>query len=155
MKTETGKVEAHFLNLDLADIKSATAAAKEYMSKEGRLDLLFNSGYYLWQTILTIRGVMNTAEDAKTPQGYEMQWVNLTTPRHRSLQGTNVVGHFVFTKELLPLLLSTAKEHPGRTRVVWISSNGHGLAPKEIINFDDVNLTKETGWTRYGQSKAV
>jgi hypothetical protein len=66
-----------------------------------------------------------------------------------------VVGHFVFTKELLPLLLSTAKQHPGTTRVVWISSNGHAMAPKEIINFDNVNLTKETGWTRYGQSKAV
>jgi NAD(P)-dependent dehydrogenase (short-subunit alcohol dehydrogenase family) len=46
MKAETGKTDAHFLKLDLADIKSATAAAKEFMAKEGRLDLLFNSGYY-------------------------------------------------------------------------------------------------------------
>ena len=39
MKAETGKTDAHFLKLDLADIKS-----KEFMAKEGRLDLLFNSG---------------------------------------------------------------------------------------------------------------
>jgi short-subunit dehydrogenase len=45
LKAETGKVDAHFLKLDLADIKSATTAAKELMSKESRLDLLFNSGY--------------------------------------------------------------------------------------------------------------
>jgi retinol dehydrogenase 12 len=45
MKAETGKIDAHFLKLDLADIKSATTSAKELMSKETRLDFLFNSGY--------------------------------------------------------------------------------------------------------------
>ena len=71
------------------------------------------------------------------------------------IQGTNVVGHFVFTKELLPLLLSTAKKAPLETRVIWTSSNGHSMAPKGIINFEDVNLPNESGWVRYGQSKAV
>lgn len=71
------------------------------------------------------------------------------------IQGTNVVGHFVFTKELLPLLLATAKDAPFETRVLWTSSNGHSMAPKGIINFEDVNLTNQSGWVRYGQSKAV
>jgi NAD(P)-dependent dehydrogenase (short-subunit alcohol dehydrogenase family) len=71
------------------------------------------------------------------------------------IQGTNVVGHFVFTKELLPLLLATAKKAPLKTRVIWTSSNGHSMAPKGIINFEDVNLANESGWVRYGQSKAV
>ena len=71
------------------------------------------------------------------------------------IQGTNVVGHFVFTKELLPLLLSTAKKAPLETRVIWTSSNGHSMAPKGIIDFEDVNLPNESGWVRYGQSKAV
>jgi NAD(P)-dependent dehydrogenase (short-subunit alcohol dehydrogenase family) len=71
------------------------------------------------------------------------------------VQGTNVVGHFVFTKELLPLLLATAKKAPLETRVLWTSSNGHSMAPKGIINFEDVNLANESGWVRYGQSKAV
>jgi NAD(P)-dependent dehydrogenase (short-subunit alcohol dehydrogenase family) len=29
------------------------------------------------------------------------------------------------------------------------------MAPKGIINFEDVNLSNASGWTRYGQSKAV
>jgi NAD(P)-dependent dehydrogenase (short-subunit alcohol dehydrogenase family) len=70
-------------------------------------------------------------------------------------KGTNVVGHFVLTKELLPLLLATAKNAPGETRVIWTSSNGHSLTPKGIISFEDINLSKENGWVRYGQSKAV
>lgn len=61
----------------------------------------------------------------------------------------------MFTKELLPLLLATAKRFPLSTRVMWTSSNGHAFAPKGIINFDDVNLRNDNGWTRYGQSKAV
>jgi len=82
--------------------------------------------------------------------GYEHEFVSRLTDK-----GTNVVGHFVFTKELLPLLLATAKEAPLETRVLWTSSNGHSMAPKNIIDFEDVNLPNQTGWTRYGQSKAV
>ena len=66
-----------------------------------------------------------------------------------------MVGHFVFTNELLPLLLATAKETPLNARVMWIASNGHAFAPKGFINFKDVNLPNASGWTRYGQSKAV
>src|SRR5277367_213139 len=97
---------------------------------------------------------MNTPKDAKTSQGYEMQWV-LSIYLKTHGQGTNVIGHFVFTKELLPLLLATAKKAPFETRVLWTSSNGHSMAPKQIINFEDVNLPNESGWVRYGQSKAV
>lgn len=71
------------------------------------------------------------------------------------LQGINVVGHFVFTKELLPLLLENSKESPTSTRIIWISSYGHFYAPEGIINFDDVNLTNERSWKSYSQSKAV
>jgi retinol dehydrogenase 12 len=71
-------------------------------------------------------------------------------------QGTNVVGHFVFLKNVLPLLVVSAKTGPANgTRVVFTSSNAHNFAPKDIINFADINLTKQSNWTRYGQSKAV
>jgi len=43
---------------------------------------------------------------------------------------------------------------PNATRVVFTSSNSHNFAPKNIINFEDVNLPNAAGWTRYGQSKA-
>jgi retinol dehydrogenase 12 len=82
--------------------------------------------------------------DAKTTQGYKLQW------------GTNVVGHFVFTKSLLPSLQAAAKiGAPNSTRVVFTSSSGHMFSPANIINFEDVNLAKEGTWVRYDQSKAV
>jgi hypothetical protein len=70
------------------------------------------------------------------------------------------VGHFVFAKLLLPSVKAAAKTGvPDATRIVWTSSNGHNMAPKGFVNWDDVNLTKFTGfsqgWTKYGQSKAV
>jgi retinol dehydrogenase 12 len=43
LKKETGKGDVYFLKLDLADIPSAAAAARELASKETRLDLLFNN----------------------------------------------------------------------------------------------------------------
>lgn len=80
---------------------------------------------------------------SKTAQGYELQW------------GTNVVGHFVFSKCLIPLLKASAKTGPENgTRIVWTSSNGHNVAPKGHIDFNDPNLPNASNWTKYGQSKA-
>ena len=80
---------------------------------------------------------------SKTTQGYDLQW------------GTNVVGHFVFSKLLIPLLQASAKSGPENgTRIVWTSSVGHNFAPKGHIDFSDPNLPKASNWTKYGQSKA-
>ena len=82
--------------------------------------------------------------------GTHRVWVKLN-----DFKGTNVLGHFLFTKELLPILFSTAKRFPNSTRVIWCSSISHILAPRGLIKFEDVNLSNESGWARYGQSKAV
>ena len=67
-----------------------------------------------------------------------------------------MVGHFVFSKLILPAIKAAAKTGvPDATRIVWTSSNGHNFAPKGIIKFDDINLTNYNAWTKYGQSKAV
>jgi retinol dehydrogenase-12 len=48
-----------------------------------------------------------------TTDGYEMQF------------GTNVLGHWAFTKPLIPLLKAAAKgQAAGAVRVVWVSSAG-------------------------------
>ncbi|KAK6966646.1 hypothetical protein R3P38DRAFT_3312135 [Favolaschia claudopus] len=60
--TETGK-RAEFLALDLADLKSVREAAEEFLSKEERLDVLFNNG-----------GVMVPPTDQLTKQGYDLQF---------------------------------------------------------------------------------
>ena len=43
LKEETGNEKLFFLQLDLADITSAAAAARELVLKEERLDILFNN----------------------------------------------------------------------------------------------------------------
>lgn len=92
---------------------------------------------------------MATPPDMRTKQGYEEQL------------GVNVVGPFLFTKLLLPLLLSTAesvKNDPSAphdynvVRVINTSSNGHAGAPPGGFNFDDPNHLKSK-WAAYGQSK--
>jgi hypothetical protein len=60
--------------LDLADIPSAAAAARELAAKESRLDLLFNNAYYPLLLVVDSRGV-NDYKNLKTAQGYEMHWV--------------------------------------------------------------------------------
>ena len=44
LKQQTGK-EAIFLKLDLASFDSIREAVKEFLSREQRLDVLFNNGY--------------------------------------------------------------------------------------------------------------
>ncbi|KAI0633469.1 NAD-P-binding protein [Trametes polyzona] len=108
---ETGK-RAVFLKLDLADLKSVKAAAQDFVCKESRLHVLFNSG-----------GVMFPPVEQLTADGYDLQF------------GTNVLGHFYLTQLLIPVLLSGASHSPdGRARVINTSSMGH--ASVSGIDFD-------------------
>ncbi|KAJ8517408.1 hypothetical protein ONZ45_g5423 [Pleurotus djamor] len=99
LKAATGK-EAYFIQLDLADLKSVKRAAEDFLSKEKRLDMLFNNG-----------GVMVPPIKLATADGYDLTF------------GTNVLGHFYLTKLLLPTLLSTAKESEKPSRVITTSSS--------------------------------
>jgi len=123
-----------FLSLDLADLTTIKSSAQEFLSKEKRLDILFNNA-----------GVMNPAQGSKTAQGYELQL------------GTNCIGTFLFTKLLTPLLLTTAKSSPAsEVRVVWVSSSAaEGLSPKGGVNMRNLEYkTDKSGMTKYGISKA-
>lgn len=132
LKQVTGKDDVHYLKLDLGDLPSCAAAVKELASKEKKVDLLFLNA-----------GVMVPPEGETTTQGYDLQW------------GTNVVGHFVFTKLCLPLVrVAAITGSPDATRVVFTASNGHEFSPKEIIDFNDPNLPGYANWKKYGQSKA-
>lgn len=81
---------------------------------------------------------------SKTVQGYELQL------------GTNNIGHFLFTKFLHPLLKKTAASSPKNSvRVVWVSSSAIDVAPKEAIDFTNMDYKRdEMAWTKYGRSKA-
>jgi NAD(P)-dependent dehydrogenase (short-subunit alcohol dehydrogenase family) len=112
------------LPLDLADLASIHAAADDVAARFDRLDLLINNA-----------GVMALPKQS-TKDGFEMQL------------GTNHLGHFALTGQLLPLLLRT----PG-SRIVSVSSTAHRMGR---ISFDDLSGDQRYHrWLRYGQSKVA
>lgn len=123
-----------FLYLDLDDLTVVKQSAESFLSKESKLDVLWNNA-----------GVMIPPEGSKTKQGYEAQL------------GTNCLGPFLFTKILTPLLVETAKSAPqGSVRVVWLgSSAAEVMSPKGGVEMGNLDYKKnETNWYKYGTSKA-
>lgn len=127
--------ELIFLHLDLADLSTIKASADDFLSKEGKLNILFNNA-----------GVMAPPQGSKTVQGYELQL------------GTNNIGTFMFTKLLAPILVMTAKtEPPATVRVAWVSSvSAEGWSPSPGgIPMDNLDYHKDKDWMyKYGVSKA-
>lgn len=124
MRDETGRqLDVRFLQLDLNDLRSVTAAADNFSTMESRLDLLLNNA-----------GVMNVPM-SYTRDGYETQWQ------------VNYLAPFVFTSKLMPLMLYTASQSSSmdRVRVINITSDlAINIGPKSI-NFEDVNMTSAKG----------
>lgn len=119
-----------FLHLDLASLESVKQAAEIFNAKSDRLDVLINNA-----------GVM-ALPASTTKDGYEIQF------------GTNHIGHFLFTKLLLPTLQRTA-EDKGDVRIVNLSSEGHRLPPRGGLALKEArsDMTSYNTWVRYGQSK--
>ncbi|KAI6708780.1 hypothetical protein PZA11_007759 [Diplocarpon coronariae] len=120
-----------YIHCDLTSLSSVQTCAREFVAREGRLDLLFLNA-----------GIM-AAPAGTTEDGYEIQF------------GTNHVGHALLTKLLLPTLLATAREPAAEVRVVSLSSVGHLYAPWSGISFPELKteMRGSTTWCRYGQSK--
>ncbi|KAH7312792.1 hypothetical protein BKA65DRAFT_516673 [Rhexocercosporidium sp. MPI-PUGE-AT-0058] len=122
-----------YLHLDLDDLSTIKASAEEFLSKEKRLDVLWNNA-----------GVMIPPQGSKTKQGYELQL------------GTNNVAPFLFTKLLTPILKNSAKVNPpGTTRVVWVSSSAaETFSPKGGVDLTNLDYKKDqSAWHKYGVSK--
>ncbi|QRV81921.1 short chain dehydrogenase [Ceratobasidium sp. AG-Ba] len=113
LKAETGGKSPVFLQLDLADLSSVRNAAEEFKAKEDKLNVLFNNG-----------GVMTPPIEMKTSTGYDIQFA------------TNVLGHYLLTILLLPVLIHTAQTSPRKNvRVVNVASSGHWFAPKNGVDY--------------------
>ncbi|KAL5483641.1 RDH1_3 [Sanghuangporus weigelae] len=121
LREQIGKDGLHFISLDLSSFASIKKAVEELKSKEVKLDILFNNA-----------GVMSPPVEQLTEDGYDMTF------------GTNVVGPFVFTKLLLPLLQRAASEN-GDARIVNTSSLGHAAAPKEYIMWETLKPGEKDG----------
>ncbi|KAH7064412.1 hypothetical protein BKA63DRAFT_525341 [Paraphoma chrysanthemicola] len=123
----------HFLKLDLNDLEGINPSVQDFLSKEKRLDVLFNNA-----------GVMIPPKGSVTKQGHELQL------------GTNCLAPFLFTKLLTPLLVATAKASPaGSVRVVWVSSSAaHMIAPKNGVDMSNLEYkTDKSDMVKYGVSK--
>ncbi len=112
-----------FEKLDLADLSSVFSFARRMNSDGESLDVLVNNA-----------GIMVPPERQETQDGFELQF------------GTNYLGHFALTAQLMPLLSKGTD-----ARVVTVSSVA---ARAGKINFDDINSkTHYRPMEAYSQSK--
>jgi NAD(P)-dependent dehydrogenase (short-subunit alcohol dehydrogenase family) len=109
--------------LDLADLDSVVAYADMLLAEHHHIDVLINNA-----------GVMATPF-GRTKNGFETQF------------GTNHLGHFLFTRKLLPAIGDDA-------RIVNVTSAGHRASD---IDWDDPNYEHRPydKWEAYGQSKTA
>ncbi|KAG1744602.1 uncharacterized protein EDB91DRAFT_1123331 [Suillus paluster] len=131
LKQSTGK-DAFLLQLNLANLKSVKASGEEFLRREPILHVLFNNA-----------GVMTPPVETLTDDGYDLQF------------GTNVLGHFYFTKLVMPALIAAAAQSPdGTARVVNTSSNAHWLGSLDYNTFKDSPARRQkSSMVLYGQSK--
>jgi retinol dehydrogenase-12 len=123
-----------YLHLDLNDLTTIKNSAEKFLSKEERLDVLWNNA-----------AVMVPPRGSKTKQGYELQL------------GTNNIAPFLFTKLLTPILQKTAKTvPPGTVRVVWTSSVvAEVSSPTNGVDIENLDYKVDKPlWHKYGLSKA-
>jgi NAD(P)-dependent dehydrogenase (short-subunit alcohol dehydrogenase family) len=113
------------ITVDLGALESIRACGTEARARFTAIDILINNA-----------GVM-ACPFTHTADGFEMQF------------GTNHLGHFALTAELMPLIEAGANK-----RIVNLSSRGHHMAP---LDLDDPNFTEREydPWASYGQSKTA
>ncbi|KIW66226.1 hypothetical protein PV04_08426 [Phialophora macrospora] len=92
--------ELEYLHLNLSDLSTIKASAEDFLSREDKLHWLDNNA-----------GVMVPPKGSKGSQGMDLTYQ------------TNILGPFLFTKLLLPILKRTAEREPkGTVRVSWAGS---------------------------------
>jgi len=115
--------------LDLGSLESIRAATSRARQRFDKIDILINNA-----------GVMATPFE-HTHDGFERQF------------GTNHLGHFALTAELMPLIERGSGTNGGG-RIVNLSSRGHHMGP---VHFEDPHYQHRAydPWSSYGQSKTA
>ncbi|KAI1275266.1 hypothetical protein F5Y07DRAFT_370310 [Xylaria sp. FL0933] len=132
----------HFIHVDLSDLSSVKEAAKTFLERETRLDVIWHNA-----------AIMLAPEGSKSKQGHELTFA------------TNVLGPFLLQHFLTPVLIDTVKRSDASkesVRSCWAGS-GDSVAPpgEDGIVWDDWGLDGPIypgfdGRTRrYMQSKAA
>jgi len=122
IKQESGNERIEMMQVDLASLSSIRQFAAQFSQKHQQLNVLINNaGVFRWKR-------------EETQEGFE-----------RTI-GINLLGHFLLTHLLLPIL----KQTPG-ARILNVSSNAYF---KGKIDLDDLHLKKKyTGVKAYDSSK--
>jgi retinol dehydrogenase 12 len=124
----------HFMEVDLSDLTKIKPGVDAFLSKETKLHWLNNNA-----------GIMVPPKESKGAQGMDLQYQ------------TNILGPFLLTKLLLPILKKTAAEEPtGTVRVSWAGSLAVVIqSPKFGVTFEkDGQLKEYNPPTAYGVTKA-
>jgi NAD(P)-dependent dehydrogenase (short-subunit alcohol dehydrogenase family) len=131
IKSAVPTADVTFLPLDLASFASIAECARSFLEKEARLHCLINNA-----------GVM-AMPYSETKDGYEIQF------------GTNHMGHYLLTRQLLPALEKAAEQSPaGSVRIVNLSSLAHNYAFSGLQIEDLPNsLKRVTRYELYGITK--
>jgi NAD(P)-dependent dehydrogenase (short-subunit alcohol dehydrogenase family) len=123
IQSEVPSAKVRFEQVDLANLQSVSDFGARLRQQRNSLDLLINNA-----------AVMNPPERQETDDGFELQF------------GTNFLGHFALTAELMPLL-----RQGKNARVVTVSSVA---ARAGVINFDDLQAKQSYKPMQvYSQSK--
>jgi NAD(P)-dependent dehydrogenase (short-subunit alcohol dehydrogenase family) len=121
IKKEVPEGNIDFIELDLGDLNQVSDAAEKFKKKVTKLDVLINNA-----------GLMDDT-------------FRLTKDGIESHFGVNFVGHYLLTRELMPIL----KEG---SRIINVASDLHHLA--KHLELDKVNDPKSMSqMDRYGNSK--
>lgn len=125
IRASVPKAQLDTLTVDLASLESIRAATSRARQQFPAIDLLINNA-----------GVMATPFE-HTADGFERQF------------GTNHLGHFALTAELMPAI-----ERGRLKRIVNLSSRGHFMG---MVDFDDPHFARRPydPWASYGQSKTA
>ncbi len=132
VKSQVPSAKLTFIESNHLSLDSVEKAAKEFLAKSSRLDVL-----------LLNAGVMAT-DAALSEGGYENQFA------------VNHVAHALLVKLLLPTVQKTA-ETTGDARILFLTSLGFMYPFPGGIMFDSLKSPQDFGpgsqWARYGQSK--
>ncbi|KAF7354228.1 NAD-binding protein [Mycena venus] len=131
-----GDGSVHWLELDLSDPRLASKAAKEFLERENRLDILINNA-----------GLQSNVHPFK-----------LTADGLLDIMVINHISPFVLTEALLPLMKRTAAQPGSDVRIVNVTSYRHtDTAPETLATKDSLNLNLGNSMTgkvnTYGHTK--
>lgn len=133
IRGHSGHVDLRFVECDLGRLRNVKDIADMLATEETRLDILVNNG------------------------GVGVAAFGLNDDGIERIFGVNVLGHFVLTNRLLPLLRKTAQRngvHGGPTpRIISLTSNLHQLAPSStqfasLAELNDPNLRADQYYAR-------